>query len=79
MHLQIILKFEHNLKLNTMKKNTILTFATIIFLAVAVLHLLRYILGWELTLNNYSFPQWGSILSVIITASLAYHLHKLKN
>ena len=62
-----------------MKKNTILTFATVIFAAVAILHLLRCILGWDLTLNSYSFPQWGSILSVIITASLAYHLHKLKD
>ena len=62
-----------------MNKNTILTFATIIFVAVAILHLLRYILGWDLTLNSYSFPQWGSILSAIITASLAYHLHKLKD
>ena len=61
-----------------MKKNTTLTFATVIFVAVAILHLLRYILGWDLTLNSYSFPQWGSILSAIITASLAYHLHKLK-
>ncbi len=62
-----------------MKKNTILTFATVIFVAVAILHLLRYILGWDLTLNSYSFPQWGSILSAVITASLAYHLHKLKD
>ena len=62
-----------------MKKNTILTFATVIFVAVAILHLLRYILEWDLTLNSYSFPQWGSILSAVITASLAYHLHKLKD
>lgn len=62
-----------------MKRNTILTFATVIFIAVAILHLLRYILGWDLTLNSYSFPQWGSILSIIITTSLAYHLQKLKD
>ena len=62
-----------------MKKNTILTFATIIFAAVTILHLLRYTLGWDLALNSYFFPQWGSILSAIITASLAYHLHKLKD
>ena len=62
-----------------MKKHTILTFAIVIFAAVAILHLLRYILGWDLTLNSYSFPQWGSILSIIITASLAYNLHKLKD
>ena len=62
-----------------MKKNTLLTFATIIFTVVAILHLLRYILGWDLTLNSCSFPKWGSILSTIITASLAYHLYKLKD
>ena len=62
-----------------MRRNTILTFATVIFVAVAILHLLRYILGWDLALNSYSFPQWGSILSAIITASLAYHLYKLKD
>ena len=62
-----------------MKKNTTLTFSIVIFAAVAILHLLRYILEWDLILNSYSFPQWGSMLSVIITASLAYHLHKLKD
>ena len=62
-----------------MKKNTTLTFATVIFALVAILHLSRYILGWDLILNSYSFPQWGTILSTIITASLAYHLHKLKD
>ena len=62
-----------------MKKNTILSYATVIFAAVAILHLLRYILGWDLSLNNYSFPQWISILSAIITAFLAYQLYKLKD
>ena len=62
-----------------MEKNTILTLATVIFAAVAILHLLRYILGWDLALNSYAFPEWVSILSVIITASLAYHLHNLKD
>ena len=62
-----------------MKRNTILTFATVIFVVVAILHLLRYILGWDLTINSYSFPEWASILSIIITASLVYHLHKLKD
>jgi len=62
-----------------MKRNTILTFAIVIFAAVAILHLLRYSLGWDLSLNSYSFPQWLSILSAIITAFLAYQIHKLKD
>jgi hypothetical protein len=62
-----------------MKKNTILSYASVIFAAVAILHLLRYILGWDLSINNYFFPQWLSILSAIITAFLAYQIHKLKD
>ena len=62
-----------------MKRNTTLTFSTIIFSVVSILHLLRYILGWDLIINSYSFPEWGSILSIIITASLAYYLYKLKD
>jgi len=62
-----------------MKKNTLLSIAAIVFIAVSILHLLRYILEWDLTLNNCSFPKWASILSAIITGSLAYHLHKLKD
>ena len=61
-----------------MKRNTILTFSTVIFITVSILHLLRYILRWDLTLNSCVFPQWISILSAMITAYLAYHLHKLK-
>ena len=62
-----------------MKKNIILSIAVIVFIAVSILHLLRYVLGWDLSLNNCSFPQWLSILSAIITAFLAYQIHKLKD
>jgi len=62
-----------------MNKKTTLTLATIIFSAVAILHLVRYLLGWELTIDNCSVPQWASILGAIITAFLAYQIHKLKD
>jgi len=61
-----------------MKKETSLTLAAIVFSAVAILHLLRYLLLWELTINSYSVPQWASILGTIIPAILAYHLFKLR-
>ena len=61
-----------------MKKETTLTLAAIVFSAVAILHLLRYLLLWELTINSYSVPQWASILGTIIPAILAYHLFKLR-
>jgi hypothetical protein len=61
-----------------MKKETSLILAAIVFSAVAILHLLRYLLLWELTINSYSVPQWASILGTIIPAILAYHLFKLR-
>ena len=61
-----------------MKKERTLTLTAIVFLAVAILHLLRYLLGWELTINSCSVPQWASILGTIIPAILAYHLFKLR-
>jgi hypothetical protein len=62
-----------------MNKKATLTLATFIFLAVAILHLVRYLLGWELTIDNCSVPQWASILGTIIPAILAYNLYKLKD
>jgi len=62
-----------------MNKKATLTLATFIFLAVAILHLMRYLLGWELTIDNCSVPQWASILGTIIPAILAYNLYKLKD
>ena len=62
-----------------MNKKTTLNLACIIFTLVAILHLLRYLLGWELTINNCFIPQWASILGTIIPALLAYNLCKLKD
>ena len=62
-----------------MNKKATLTLATFIFLLVAILHLVRYLLGWELTIDNCSVPQWASILGTIIPAILAYNLYKLKD
>ena len=62
-----------------MNKKTTLTLATFIFSAVAILHLVRYLLGLELTIDNCSVPQWASILGTIIPAILAYNLYKLKD
>ena len=50
------------------------TLAAVIFALVALLHLLRLLLGWEITVSGLVVPQWVSILGFLITAGLAVML-----
>jgi hypothetical protein len=45
--------------------------STIIFAVVAVMHLLRLVLGWSVVLGMTSVPFWVSLLAVLVFASLA--------
>ena len=48
------------------------TILTVLFLAlVALLHLLRLVLGWEVTFNGAAVPTWLSIAGLLIAAGLA--------
>jgi hypothetical protein len=38
---------------------------------VAIMHLIRLVLGWSIVLGMTSVPLWGSLLVVLISASLA--------
>lgn len=44
-----------------------------VFLIVAVVHLLRIILGWEISINGMTMPFWPSYIAVIVAGSLAYY------
>jgi hypothetical protein len=51
------------------------TYATVsaaIFLLVALAHLLRVILGWEVRIGDLDIPGWVSWLGLVVAASLAY-------
>lgn len=50
------------------------TIAVIIFSLVAILHLLRLVLNWEMTLNGVVIPMWVSGLGLVVTAGLAVML-----
>ena len=50
------------------------TLAAVIFALVALLHLLRLFLGWEITVSGLAVPMWVSILGFLITAGLAVML-----
>jgi uncharacterized membrane protein YvlD (DUF360 family) len=45
--------------------------AVIVFALVAVLQLLRVAMGWEVTINGFSVPLWGSIVACVVAAVLA--------
>ena len=45
--------------------------AVAIFSLIAVLQLLRFILGWEVTVNGVTIPVWVSGIASVIAAGLA--------
>lgn len=50
-----------------------------LFTIVALLHLVRAISQWQLTLANWDIPLWISWVAVIITGYLAYSAFSLRS
>ena len=48
--------------------------AIVVFTLVALLHLLRYFLGWEITVNTAAIPMWVSMAGFLIAGLLAFML-----
>ena len=38
---------------------------------IALLQLLRFALGWEVTVNGISIPVWASLIAFLVAAGLA--------
>ena len=54
---------------------TVRTYAfgsSIIFLLVAVLHLLRLALHWNVFIGGWDVPMWASIVSVVVAGFLSF-------
>jgi hypothetical protein len=47
------------------------------FLLIAVMHVLRLALKWEVVLNGWSVPMWVSAVAIVVTAFLAFESLKL--
>tara|TARA_B100000497_G_C7547927_1_gene331299 strand:+ start:483 stop:695 length:213 start_codon:yes stop_codon:yes gene_type:complete len=68
-----------------MKKNTIITSASMILFLSGISNLIRIFYDWDIKIisksseNIWELPLWGSFLSAIITLFLAYNLIKIKN
>jgi len=50
----------------------------IIFLLIALLHLLRLLYGWEAIIAGWSVPSWVSVVALIVTGYLAYEGFRLR-
>lgn len=46
--------------------------AGLIFLLVAVAHLLRLLLRWSLILNGWTVPMWVSSIALVVAGFLAF-------
>jgi len=55
-----------------MDQKTYNTITAVVFLVVALLHLLRIIFGWPAQIGDLSIPLWASWLALIVSAGLAY-------
>ena len=47
------------------------TVAVLVFALVALLQLLRVVLGWEVTVNGSVIPIWASVIACVATATLS--------
>ena len=48
--------------------------AVLVLALVALLHLLRFVYGWEATINGAAVPMWASVLGIVIAGGLAVML-----
>jgi hypothetical protein len=55
-----------------MSQTAYLKSAGLIFLLIAVLHLLRLVFGWEAVFEGWSVPQWLSAVALVVAGYLAY-------
>ncbi|PSH70146.1 hypothetical protein CU102_03340 [Phyllobacterium brassicacearum] len=49
------------------------TLAAAIFAVVAVLHLVRILIGWSIVVDGWTVPMWVSWLGLIIAGALSYY------
>ena len=51
--------------------------ATVIILAlVAIVHVVRLLVGWSVSVNGIDIPMWASVIAVVVAGGLAAGLWK---
>ena len=52
--------------------NTILKLNIIFFLLISIIHLLRILARWDVSINRWQVPWWINILAIIILGFFIY-------
>jgi hypothetical protein len=52
------------------------TIAIAVFALIAFMHVLRLVLGWEVTMNGIVNPMWVSVLGLVVAVGLAWMLRR---
>jgi hypothetical protein len=55
-----------------MDQKTFVLIAGVIFAIVALVHLLRILLGWPIVIDNWTVPMWLSWIALVIAGGLSY-------
>lgn len=63
--------------MKAMNQKTFSTVIGVIFSVIAVLHLLRAVLGWNAVIGSFAVPIWLSWVAAVVAAFLAYSAFKL--
>ena len=50
------------------------TIAVFVFMLIALMQVLRVVLGWEVTVNGLSIPPWASVIAIVVAATLAFKI-----
>ena len=53
-----------------MKTRVYVTVSALIFMLMAVVHLLRLAEGWPIVVGSFSFPLWASIIAILVMAGV---------
>ena len=56
-----------------MTEKTFATIAAVIFALVAVLHLLRLVMGWSIVIDSWTVPMWVSWIGLVVAGGLSYY------
>lgn len=66
-----------DVKMKAMNQKTFSTVVGVIFSVIAILHLLRVVLGWNAVIGTFSVPMWLSWVAAVVAGFLAYSAFKL--
>lgn len=60
-----------------MSNKAYLSLSGLIFLIIAVLHLLRAVYGWEAAIGGWMVPMWISWVALVVSGYLAWNAKRL--